>query len=75
MGAHGSTGACVGGAVRLGHVQGVSSGPATPELEHTGGEEMPATVWGVAWRLVSQDPMVGKLAGMVARSAQADLDR
>ena len=36
MGAHGSTGVSVGGGVRVGQEQGLSSGPTTPVFVHLG---------------------------------------
>ena len=80
-GSHGKRGGAVGGGVLVGQVQGASSLPNTPELEHFVGDETAAAMMFVSSVLqcglaaLEQAPNSGKEGGMVPRSAQALLER
>ena len=62
VGAHGRTGGSAGGSCRIGHEQGLSSGPVTPEFVHVEAANVDCT---------PQLPTTGKSVGIRPKSIQA----
>ena len=72
VGSQGSMGLSDGGRDRLGHEQGISFGPTTPEFVHFERLETLDTVCGPFW---VNWPTFGKFSGVIANARQASSDK